>query len=85
MPDPVTRSQLAALAAQLPPDERRQLAETILRDLASSLCGADAQAWVSGSRGGPLTWDEVLEDKLPIGRPTPGPESLNPSGDDLLF
>jgi hypothetical protein len=31
----VTLPEVAALAAQLPPAERRQLAETILRDLAS--------------------------------------------------
>src|SRR5437879_341114 len=35
MSAPVTLSQVAALAAQLPPPERKQLAETILQDLAA--------------------------------------------------
>jgi hypothetical protein len=35
MPDAVTLPQVAALAAQLPPSERKQLAETILRELAA--------------------------------------------------
>jgi hypothetical protein len=35
MSEPITLPQVAALAAQLPPADRRQLAETILRDLAA--------------------------------------------------
>lgn len=35
MPDQASLDQVAALAAQLPPADRRQLAETILRELAS--------------------------------------------------
>jgi hypothetical protein len=34
MAETVTREQVAALAAQLPPDERRRLAEQLLRELA---------------------------------------------------
>ena len=33
MPERVSLAELAALAAQLPPTDRRQLAETILREL----------------------------------------------------
>jgi hypothetical protein len=73
MPEQASLAQVAALAAQLPATERRQLAETILRELASEanpegpprrrswreirgsvphpMCGEDAQAWVSRSRG----------------------------------
>jgi hypothetical protein len=36
MAETVTREQVAALAAQLPPDERRRLAEQLLRELAES-------------------------------------------------
>jgi len=36
MPESATLSQVAALAAQLPPDERRQLAEKILHELSSA-------------------------------------------------
>jgi hypothetical protein len=35
MSDPVSLEQVAALAAQLPPADRRQLAETLLRGLAA--------------------------------------------------
>lgn len=35
MPDQASLPQVIALAAQLPPAERRQLAESILRDLES--------------------------------------------------
>ena len=79
MPDPVTLSQVAALAAQLPPDERRQLAETILRDLGSSPAAEPCPG------GELLSWDAIFADKLPVGRPTPGPESFEVTGDDLLF
>jgi hypothetical protein len=72
MPESINLTQVATLAAQLPPAERKELAETILRDLqaeaapvaaprrrfwreirgsvAPSLCGEDAQAWISRSR-----------------------------------
>jgi hypothetical protein len=36
MSAPVTFSQVAALAAQLPPPERKQLAEAILKELAAA-------------------------------------------------
>jgi hypothetical protein len=36
MPDQASLPQVTALAAQLPPAERRQLAESILRDLESA-------------------------------------------------
>lgn len=36
MPNSVSVPELAALAAQLPPEQRRQLAEQILRDLAGT-------------------------------------------------
>jgi hypothetical protein len=35
MPDQVSLDQVAALAAQLPPTDRRKLAETILRELSA--------------------------------------------------
>jgi hypothetical protein len=35
MTEPPTLAELTALAAQLPPNERKQLADTLLRDLAS--------------------------------------------------
>jgi hypothetical protein len=35
MPDKITLTQVAALAAQLPPAEQKQLAESLLHDLAS--------------------------------------------------
>jgi hypothetical protein len=35
-PDSLTLAEVAALAAQLPADERKQLAETIIKELASA-------------------------------------------------
>lgn len=34
--------------------------------------------------GPPLSWDEVFANKLAVGQ-APGPESLEMTGDDLLF
>ena len=49
MADVVTREQIAALAAQLPPVERRLLAETILRELDAATApaaGTPGRAWM---------------------------------------
>jgi hypothetical protein len=57
MSSPVSLPQVAALAAQLPPGERRQLAETILRDLDSAGAGtARRRSWreIRGSAPYPL-------------------------------
>jgi hypothetical protein len=64
MPNSITLPQLAALAAQLPPAERRQLAETILRDLDSAAPpAARRRSWreIRGSVPYPLC-DEDAQD-----------------------
>jgi hypothetical protein len=46
MSNTITLPQVSALAAQLPPAERRQLAETILRDLeAAGPTAARRRSW----------------------------------------
>ena len=65
MSDPPTLIEVTELALRLPPDQQRQLAESLLRHVAPRpgrrwrdlrgaathpLCGRDAQDWVSGSR-----------------------------------
>jgi hypothetical protein len=63
MPDPITLPQVAALAAQLPPTDRRQLAETILRDLAaqSPPVGPRRRSWreIRGSVRYPLCGEDA--------------------------
>jgi hypothetical protein len=50
MPEHVSLTQVAALAAQLPPSERRQLAETILRDWPPKLARRPHRAGAPGAR-----------------------------------
>jgi hypothetical protein len=64
MLDPITLPQVAALAAQLPPPERKQLAEMILRDLAAESPPAGSprrRAWreIRGSVQYPLCGEDA--------------------------
>ncbi len=63
MPDSVSLAQVAALAAQLPRNERRQLAETILHDLTAPQQRTDSpgRAWrdIRGSVAYPLLGEDA--------------------------
>ncbi len=64
MPDPITLPHVAALAAQLPPAEQRQLAETILRQLGAAAPAATAarrRSWreIRGSVPYPLCGEDA--------------------------
>jgi hypothetical protein len=61
MPEQTSLAQVAALAAQLPPADRRHLAETILRELASEAGAPRRRSWreIRGSVPHPLCGEDA--------------------------
>jgi hypothetical protein len=64
MPEQVSLTQVATLAAQLPPTDRRRLAETILRELAAEAnleAAPRRRSWreIRGSMPYPLCGDDA--------------------------